>query len=238
MIKVCGRRQLRILKTSVPYRRPVMRSLLHNITADLNAVLEKRGRKHSFNENEEIFAEGEEAGFLPIVLSGKVKMLHFLEGAKEVIIGIFSAGEMFAVPPVFDGKKYPSTAIAMERTELLMLDRKEFLALLGESNEFSFAVIGWMSEMLREKTATIQNLATASPEHRVGSVLLKLAESEPGTGPKKITLRRADIARIAGLTTETTIRVIRRLAEKRFINIEHGKVIIDEIEPLRKHVAG
>ncbi len=215
-----------------------MKTLLPNITIELSALLKQRGRKHTFQENEEIFAEGEAASFLPIVLSGKVKMLHFLEGEKEVIIGIFQTGEMFAIPPVFDGKKYPSTAIAMEKTQLLMLDRIEFLKLLRESSEFSFAVIGWMSEMLREKTATIQNLATASPEHRVGSILLRLAKSEPGEGPKKILLRRADIARMAGLTTETTIRVIRRLAEKRFISIEHGKVIIGEAEPLRKHVEG
>ncbi|HEX3102536.1 MAG TPA: Crp/Fnr family transcriptional regulator, partial [Pyrinomonadaceae bacterium] len=160
----------------------------------------------------------------------------FLDAGKEVIIGIFQTGEMFAVPPVFDGKKYPSTAIAIEEAQLLLLHRPEFLNLLRESSEFSFAVIEWMSEMLREETATIQNLATASPEHRVGHVLLKLAERDDNSGPVKISLRREDIARIAGLTTETTIRVIRKFAEKELLTIEHGKILIDNAEPLRRHV--
>ena len=207
-----------------------------SISDDLAAILMRIGRRHLFCENQEIFAEGDDALFLPIVLSGKVKMIHFLEPGKEVIIGIFQLGEMFAIPPVFDGKKYPSTAIAMEESQLLLLDRSDFLALLRESSEFVFAVIEWMSEMLREKTATIQNLATASPEHRIGHVLLKLAEKDGDGSPVRIALRREDIAKIAGLTTETAIRVIRKFAEKNLLTIFHGKIVINDTEPLRRHV--
>ena len=213
-----------------------MKRLLENISPELINVLEKRGCKHTFSENEEIFAEAEQAEFLPIVLTGSVKMIHFLEPGKEVIIGIFQAGEMFAVPPVFDGGKYPATAVAMEKSGLLLLQRTHFLDLLRESDEFAFAVIEWMCAMLREKTATIQNLATASPEHRVGHVLLKLAERESGHVPVRIALRRQDIASIAGLTTETTIRVIRKLAEKDLVKIVNGKILLDDIDRLRHHI--
>ncbi len=213
-----------------------MKPLLGNISAELTNVLEKRGNKHTFRENEEIFAEAEQAEFLPIVLTGSVKMIHFLEPGKEVIIGIFQAGEMFAVPPVFDGGKYPATVVAMEKSRLLLLQRTHFLDLLRESDEFAFAVIEWMCAMLREKTATIQNLATASPEHRVGHVLLKLAEKESGHVPVRIALRRQDIANIAGLTTETTIRVIRKLAAKDLVKIINGKIILDDIDRLRHHL--
>mgnify|MGYP001369266179 CR=1 FL=1 len=209
---------------------------LLSISEDLTRLLHKCGRTHSFFKNEEVFAGGDAAAFLPVVRSGSVKMIHFLEPGKEVIIDIFQAGEMFALPPVFDGGRYPATAIAMEDTRLLLIARKDFLGLLRESSEFSFAVIEWMCGMLREKTATIQNLATASPEHRVGNVLLRLAAKERGQGPVKILLRRQDIARMAGLTTETTIRAVRRLAEKRLVTITHGKIIVDAAEPLRHHL--
>lgn len=214
-----------------------MKSLLQNISSNLAETLGKRGNKRVFTDGEEIFAEGDAAVFLPIILTGRVKMVQFPEVGKEVIIGIFGDGEMFAVPPVFDGKKYPSTAIAMERTELLLLKRPAFLELIRESDEFAFAVIGWMCGMLREKTATIQNLAVASPEHRVGHVLLKLASREDGEMPVKIALRRQDMAKMAGLTTETTIRAVRRLAEKGLIRIDHGKVMIDSTGPLSGYLA-
>lgn len=215
-----------------------MKSLLEIGSLELIESLKKAGRTKTFKASVEIFAEGEQADFLPVILSGKVKMIHFLEAGKEVIIGIFDQGEMFAVPPVFDGEPYPATAVAMEKSKILLLYRKDFLRLLEESSEFSFIVISWMCEMLREKTAAIQNLATASPEHRAGNVIVRLFKNETAqTAPVTITVRRQDIAEMAGLTTETTIRAVRKLADKNLIKIERGKIIIDDIEPLREFLA-
>ncbi len=140
-----------------------MKPIIENSGGKVTEVLRKTANARKFVSNEEIFAEGEAALFLPIILHGKVKMVRFPEVGKEVIISVFGRGEMFAVPPVFDGEPYPATAIAMEKTELLLLYREDFLRLLRESHEFSFVIIGWMCEMLREKTAVIKNLATASP---------------------------------------------------------------------------
>lgn len=209
-----------------------MKPLLEIAGSDLLARLQKCGRTKTFFEGEEIFAEGDKAEFLPIVMSGKIKMVRFPEIGKEVIIGIFQNGEMFAVPPAFDGRNFPSTAIAIEETKLLIIYRNDFLNLLRDSNELSFAVIEWMSEMLREKTATIQNLVTASPEHRVGNVLLRLARKEDDSLPVKITMRRQDIAEMAGLTTETTIRAVKKLADRGLLKIVHGKIILDQPETL------
>lgn len=215
-----------------------MKPVLEIVSSDLLESLKKAGLTKTFTEGAEIFAEGEMADFLPVILSGKVKMFHFLEAGKEVIIGIFGAGEMFAVPPVFDGEPYPATAVAMEKSKILLLYRKDFLRLLEQSSEFSFAVIGWMCQMLREKTGVIQNLATASPEHRAGNVIVRLSKNEnPGTEPFMISVRRQDIAEMAGLTTETTIRAIRKLADKNLIKIERGKIIIENLEPLLEFLA-
>lgn len=214
-----------------------MKNFLKTASLELVEKMNKFGHCKTFAVNCRIFSEGETAGFLPVVLSGKVKMVRFPEVGKEVIIGIFQDGDIFAIPPVFDGAPYPASAVAMEQTKLLLLDRQDFLRILGESSEFSLAVIGWMCGMLREKTETIQNLATASPEHRVGNVLLRLSGREDDKLPVKITLRRQDIAEMAGLTTETTIRAVRRLAEKNLFKIVRGKIILEEVESLQKYLA-
>ena len=212
--------------------------MLSSASRELVQKMLSIGQTKTFSEEQEIFAEGESAIFLPVILSGKIKMVRFLEPGKEVIISVFQKGEMFAVPPVFDGGPYPSSAFALEDSKILMLYRPQFLQLLKESNEFSFAVISWMCEMLREKTATIQNLAFASPEHKIGNVLLRVAEKGSGIEEKefKVSLRRQDIAEMAGLRTETAIRVIRKLAEKNLLKIRNGKIIIENLETLRSYL--
>ena len=210
-----------------------MKQLLTNLSSDLHALLEQRGTRKTYAIGREIFSEGSPAEFLPIVISGAVKMIRSPEVGRDIIIGIFRQGEMFALPPVFDGGPYPASAFAVEKTVLLRLDRRDFLQLIRESPEFSFAVIGWMCEMLREKTSIIRNLAITSSERRVAGVVMKLAKNAGPELPVKITIRRQDIGEMASVSTETAIRVVRRLAERGLLRIERGKIFIDELDSLR-----
>ena len=210
-----------------------MKQLLTNLSSYLHALLEQRGTRKTYAIGREIFSEGSPAEFLPIVISGAVKMIRSPEVGRDIIIGIFRQGEMFALPPVFDGGPYPASAFAVEKTVLLRLDRRDFLQLIRESPEFSFAVIGWMCEMLREKTSIIRNLAITSSERRVAGVVMKLAKNAGPELPVKITVRRQDIGEMASVSTETAIRVVRRLAERGLLRIERGKIFIDELDSLR-----
>lgn len=211
-----------------------MKPLLENIGEELHQKLFRLGHQRKYGVDQPIFIRGDKADFLPIVVSGSVKMIRNPELGKELIIGIFRAGEMFAVPPVVDGGPYPATALAMETTVLLQVAHEDFLGLIHESSEFAYQIILWTCEMLREKTSMIRTLATASPEQRVGRVLVKLIEDGVEVFPYRIPVRRQDIAEMAGITTETTIRVVRRLADQGLLRIEHGKIFIDEMEPLQE----
>ena len=215
-----------------------MKPLLSTASDELITVLKKRAHLREYAPGEELFAAGESADNLPIIVKGEVKMVQFPEPGKEVIIGIFGDGEMFALPPVIDGKQYPASAYTMAPSEILFVNRSDFFDLLRESHEFTLAVLDWMSEMLRQKTASIQTLAGGSAEQRIAGVLIRLFGSENGPPPIKIKLRREDIGQMAGLTTETTIRTILRLADAGAIRVEHGKIFIDEVGRLARYLAG
>ena len=202
-------------------------------SVELVEKLERIGRTKTFSKNEQLFSAGDEADFLPIVLNGRIKVVRFLEAGKEIILNVFSDGEIFAIPPILDGKTYPATAIAMEDTKLLLIYKEDFHALLSESAEFSKYIMSRMSSLMREITASMQNLATASPEKRVTNILIRLANKEESNGSVKIPIRRQDIAEMAGLTTETTIRTVRKLADKNLINIVQGKIIVENLERLQ-----
>jgi len=196
-------------------------------------VISKRGNTRRFDAGEFIFSEGDKATFLPVVLSGRVKMVRYPEAGKEVIIGTFGEGEIFAIPPAFDGKHFPATAVAMEESQLAFLPRSDFLALMAESPEFSTMITARMCGLLRDRAETVQMLATQSAEHRVASVLLKLAGEDGNSLPYRVKHRRQDIAEMCGLTIESTIRSIRKLADRGLVKIVRGKILIESTEPLR-----
>lgn len=213
-----------------------MKPTLQSANPELYRKIQKSGYIRTFAEGEQIFAEQDLATFLPIVLSGAVKMVRYPEVGKEMIIGIFRDGEIFAIPPALDGKKYPATAIAVEKSQLLLLPRPAFLDLMKEFPEFSDIIMNRMCGLLRDMTSTVQILATPSSEQRVCAVLINLTKKEDVTLPLKVSLRRQDIAEMSGLTTETTIRSIRKLADKGLISIVRGKIVIERIAALNNFV--
>ena len=213
-----------------------VRPILRDLDDELNEKICKLGLRRSYGANESVFDEGDVAEFLPIMLSGRVKMVRYPEAGKEVILGDFGPGEIFAIPPAMDGKRFPATAVAAEESQLLLLPRKEFVNLMASSESFSAAIMKRMCGLLRDRTATVQILSTPSAEHRVASVILRLAGEIENGNVKKITHRRQDIAEMSGLTLETTIRSIRKLADRGIVTIIQGKIHLDSTEPLRNFV--
>ncbi len=210
--------------------------LSRDFSQELIATILKAGTRKPLVSGEHLFFQGDDAAFLPIVILGMIKMVRYPEAGKEIIIGTFQPGELFAIPPALDGKRFPATAVAMVDSEVLLLPRKDFLALMEASSEFSSVVMGRMCGILRDRTDTVQIMATPSAEQRVANVLLLLAGEVNGGDVKKITHRRKDIAEMAGLSLETTIRVVRKLTTKGCFKIVRGRIIVESAEPLRKLV--
>lgn len=211
--------------------------LLNNFTPELSQTLIKEGHEKTFVAGDQVFAEGEVANFLPIILEGGVKMVRFPEVGKEIIIGVFHSGEIFAIPPALDGSRFPATAIATMESKILLLPRKNFLSLMEVSTEFSSVIMARMCGLLRDRTETVEILAKPSAERRVASVLIRLSDDEiKANGARTIQHKRQDIAEMSGLTPETTIRAIRKLADKGLIKIVRGKIVIESTQPLREFV--
>lgn len=215
------------------FSQKAMKPILDSLDEQTAGIIAERGHKRKFGPEEQVFAEGERAEFLPVVITGQIKMVRYPEPGKEVIIGTFGPGEIFAIPPALDGKQFPATAVAMKESSLLLVPRNEFLSMMRASPEFSAMIMERMCGLLRDRSETIRILATASAEQRVASVLVQIAEQITGDGPCKIAHRRQDIAEMAGLTIETTIRSIRKLADRGHLRIVRGKIYIDSTEPLK-----
>jgi len=107
------------------------------------------------------------------------KWFAILRRGKEIIIGTFQAGEIFAIPPAMDGKRFPATAVAIENSSLLLVPP-------GNGIIFGIFVLGArMCGILRDRADTFQVLATPSAEQRVASIILRITgEMNVGEGKR------------------------------------------------------
>ena len=185
--------------------------------------------ERSFAPNEFIFWDGDAPEWLYIVAAGKVKVLKYSSSGREFIIAFFGPGEMFGEVAVFENKPYPASAQAVAETRVVGIKREHFLAFLANRPQIALRIINVLGGRLREAQSRLRDLAGERVEQRLASVLLMLSAKRGLTLP----FTRQEIADMTGTTTETAIRVISHIKDRKIIRPLRGKVIIINEEKLR-----
>lgn len=178
---------------------------------------------HRFTPGEFIFYEGDAPDWFYIVCEGRVKILKQSPLGKDVIIAVFSPGEMLGEVAVFQGKPYPASAQAADEVVLLLgIRHQELLPFLAHHPQIALKIISTLGERLKNAHERLKDLATERVEQRLAKVLLMLSSKMGATLP----FTRQEIADMAGTTIETTIRIMSQLKKRGIIHSHRGKIII------------
>jgi CRP-like cAMP-binding protein len=191
----------------------------------------------SFPAERYIFHQGDEADAVWIVAEGRVRMLRQASPGKEVILEILGPGEVFGGATLLLSRN-PATAQAATPVTVLRIPRAAYLELLERYPRVAVRLLQMLGQRL-ERAMAIRTLVLERVENRIAYVLLTLAEraGQPEAGGFRITipLSREDIARMAGTTLETAIRILSRWTRAGWIRTERGGYIwIRDLDTLRE----
>ena len=198
--------------------------------------------EEKYQREDYIFFEGDLPEWLHILMEGRVKLLQHSDTGKDIILQIYTPGDMFGEVSLFDRKPYGASAQAMEPSVVLKLSRKEFFLFFGRHPFVATEMIVELGRQLREAQATIKSLAVDRVEQRIAHILLKLAAkvgvSEKGGVMINVPLTRQDLADMAGTTVETAIRVMSRFTKSKIIKPANGKIFLLLPQVLERIMAG
>jgi CRP/FNR family cyclic AMP-dependent transcriptional regulator len=185
-------------------------------------LLDNHYKTTSYKKGEVIYYARTMPRAVYFIKSGKVSMITVNAEGREFIQGIFKAGEYFGEPALLLNKKYLANTIATQDTEVIALNREQFLKLLEEDRAFSMDLIQTMSSRLFYKSMMLEELANEQADHRISTLLnYLLAELHPGEALK---LTRQQLADMSGLRVETVIRTIKQLSGKQKFKLVKGKI--------------
>ncbi len=94
---------------------------------------------------EPVFAAGDEARAMYVVLSGTIEIAAYGEVLDRV-----GAGGIFGEMALIDGASRSANAKAAESCELIAVDRPTFMKLVSGAPEFALAVMAQMARRIRE----------------------------------------------------------------------------------------
>ncbi len=189
---------------------------------ELKKLSLERRIKH-YKKREVIFEEGDYPRYLYFVNSGKVKVFKTNEDGKEYIIDIFMDGDFVGYNDLIRDTKYAEGASALEDTDISLIPREDFVALLHANRDVASQLIKMLANNVTEKEEQLLNLAYHSVRKRVANAILLLSEKE---GDAEINILRDDLARIVGTAKESVIRMLTEFKEDGYIEINDGAIVL------------
>jgi CRP/FNR family transcriptional regulator len=209
-------------------RSPLFRGLSPADRAELASVSSLR----SYDRGEELFAEGDPADALFVIVDGLVKVVKATPGGKEVILEIFGAGDPVGAVALFAGQPFPAGARAIEPTRCIVTPRAAFFARLESRPTLVRGLLAGFTHRMIELTARLSELAGARVEERIARLLLRKADEvarhEHGGLFIPLALSRQELADMTGTTIETAIRVMSRWAKQGLVATrDDGFVLLD-----------
>jgi len=170
-----------------------------------------------------LFSEGDPAEFLPLLLSGRVKLIRSGPDGREQVLHLVRAPASFAEAAVFGPGVFPATGVVIEAGELGVVPRPALLDLLRRRPDVALALLASMSVWLRRLADLVEGLALHTVEERVAAYLLSafLRSGAPLARGAQIRLPEPKrlIAALCGTGPEVLSRTFRRLAEDGVVKV-------------------
>jgi CRP/FNR family transcriptional regulator len=192
-------------------------------------------RKH-FKSGELLFTEGDPCHGLHIIARGKVRIFKTSANGREQVLAVNQASESVAELPVFDGGRYPASAMAIEDVELAFISRQDFHAYCMEHPEVALKMLAMVGARLRRLVGIIEELSFTTIRQRLISVLLRLAETEGKQTARGIEIHlpasHQELASQLGTVRELISRNLMRLQAEGLLDVDARQIVIKDKDGL------
>jgi len=206
--------------------------------AELRA-LEQRCRWRRFGAGDQIVDRQSEDRSVFFVVGGRVRVVDYSAGGREVIYAVLGPGAHFGELAAIDGRGRSASVLAIEDCVLAAITPADLDSLLRRYPDVALALIRQLVEIIRTSDERISELSTLGAMQRVGRELLRLAE--PGAaGAFAISPlpTQSSIASHTGTTRETVARTLAQLAQDGLIERQGRRLRIPDRARLEATLAG
>jgi CRP-like cAMP-binding protein len=192
---------------------------------DLNAIANITLVK-TLDKGDYLFQEGAPAQGFYIAQKGAINVHRVNAAGKEQIIHVFRAGESFAEAALATATGYPADARALESSQVLLVEKAGFLALLSRQPELALRMLGSMSAHLRTLIAQLEDLTLKDVETRLANWLIKRCPNPESTQPVTIELKTTKrvLAAELGTVSETFSRTLATFRQRKLVSVK-GKTL-------------
>lgn len=192
---------------------------------DLKLIEENR-YEVIYNAGEIIFKQGTSFTHIICILEGLVKVYRESGNRKNFILSLTGPGEMIGSPGLYTDNMHHFSVAAVEDTQACYVDRQVIEEVIRSNTLFAIEMLRRSNNRDINHFRKFEFLTQKQMPGRVAEVILYLYRSIYKTNPVRLTVTRQDMADMASITKEGTIRVLKDFKEANLISLSGNELKI------------
>jgi len=186
-----------------------------------------------------LFHEGAPAGALYLLCLGSVKLYQSDGLGREHILAVAAPGEVLSELPLAADDTYSVSAEALTDCQVSWIARDRLVAFLHRHPEVGVQLVGALSRALGAARRKAREFALMRAQGRLAELLVQLVRASgevPRNGRARVALAysRRELAEMIGVSTETAIRLLARLKQKRLIEVGRHDLVVTDLSRLAR----
>jgi CRP-like cAMP-binding protein len=223
-------------------RRIERRRLLANVwlfsdlgERELDELLKLTSTRH-LDDGETLFRKGDPGRRLYGVVEGRLKIFASGGDGKEVVFGLSDPGDVTGEIALLDSEGRSATVVALQPSELLTLDRRDFLPFLERHPRVAIRLAELLAERLRRLSELTADSVLLALRARLAKKLVALArnygkKTEDGT-LIDLKLPQQVLGDMVGTSRESINKQLREWTEKGLVKVHRGYITVRDPEEL------
>jgi CRP/FNR family transcriptional regulator, cyclic AMP receptor protein len=212
---------------------------LLEIGAGLDAGLVQKlimaGDRISLSKGQPVYAQGEAAGHVFLLLTGQAKSILRNRNGGECLLRIHLPHSLMGLTSLSTAAVRDAEAVIIADAELIRIDRSHFRDLMTANPDFGLYVIELLANRMSDFHYRVGEFLAQNVEQRLAQTLLSISRGDPeATEPHNrspIRLTHEELASLLGARRPTITAIINRFAADGLV-AKRGRTI-DVIDPDR-----
>lgn len=206
--------------------------LFRNLDPDVIERIAALGSTVELAGNQVLFLKGDEGDALYGVLGGRIRISSGDADGKEIILNIIDPGDIFGEIALLDGKPRTADASAMAPSQLLRVQRSDFLGLMAAEPRLTQHLMEMVCDRIRKTSEMLEDSAFLDLPARLAKRLLSLAkyygEADTETALTGIQISQAELGQLMGTSRESINKHLQYWRGRGWITLGRGRVTIDQ----------
>jgi CRP/FNR family transcriptional regulator, cyclic AMP receptor protein len=212
--------------------------LFGNLAADSLSGLAERTISRTIEKGQAVFWEGEDGRTLYVVVDGHVKVTVSSPEGEEMVMATLRPPQVFGELSLVDGGDRSATAIAVERTTLLGLDRDALIHVLRHYPTPVDDLLRTLGGLIRRLTDQASDLVFLDLQGRVAKLILAIAERDGSSSEASpvvdIGLTQTELAEMVGGTRQSLNQALHAFERRGWIALEGRQITVLDHQALRR----